>query len=164
MAEVGTQRPVDEAPLENRMVWVWVVLPVVWTVNWLRWADDAPVLFALGMVLLWTWAIGRVIALRRWRVTWDGDVVEITALVSRWRFRPNDVTAIVVPTVVTTCALIRARPLERTVLGIPWPWPFPWARATATYVRPEWFDEVVGISPGFVRRSPVGRALAGRSA
>lgn len=154
--------PLVEAPLESRMTWIWPVLGLVWTFNLARGVDDAPLLVVPLLVLVWVWIIGRVMGLRAWRVTWDGEVVEVRARVGHWRFQPEDVTAIVVPAVVSTCAIVRARRVERTVLGIRWPWPFPWARALPTYVQPRWFTEVVGISPGTIRPNLVRTLLSSK--
>ena len=155
--------PQVEAPLESRMAWLSLVLGLVLTFNLAGWADDAPLIVVPLLVLAWAWGIGRTVGLRAWRVTWDGEFVEVRAWVGRWRFRPEDVTAVVVPAVVSTCAVIRARPVERTVLGIRWPWPWPWARALPTYVQPRWFTDVVGISPGTIRPNLVRTLLSSRT-
>lgn len=64
------------------------------------------------------------------------------------------------PAVISSCAVIRARPVERTILGVRWPWPLPWARALPTYVQPRWFTDVVGISPGTIRPNLVRSLLS----
>lgn len=142
-----------EAPLVSRGPWLWPILGASLTLNNVRFLEGSPLLTAVGLVVLWVVVAARFVGLRRWRVTFDGEAVTVATPFSAWRFRPEDVGSLVLPTFRPEATIVRARPVERIVLGLRLPWPFPWRRGLPTYVRPEWFTDVAGVAPGAIRRA-----------
>ena len=161
--QVGASgRQVVAAPLEDRMAWIWPFLGVVWTFNLLT-LDWLPVVLRLVLTpVAWFVAVSMFTRSRSWSVTFDGEHVEVRGGRALWRFRRDDIASVVVPLAIQRAAIIRADRMERRMYGVPVPWPFPWRRAAPTYVRPEWFTSVVGVSPDRVRPGPIGRLVGHR--
>lgn len=147
-------RTVAEAPLTWRPGWLILLFVLVAIPGWFNAARDSPGLLRAPLLLATIGYIGWYVVFvangKRWRVTFDGEVVDVRGRFGHWRFRPEDVGSVIVPTAAPTCAL-RLDRVERSTLGVRLPWPWPWRRPVTPYVRPEWFVQVVGVPASRVR-------------